>query len=139
MSTRPAGICLESTTRRRSPDLSRNCILPREPTLSRGALLDVAAHLQAEIAAPDPWRLQSNPFEHQRYASMLNAIRSHGRIGRALEIGCAAGVFSELLAPQCDSLHIVDIMPDAIRRTLHRLNGCDNVTCEVASIADDFA
>ena len=81
-------------------------------------MLDVAAHLASEISAPDPWRLQSNPFEHRRYAIMLDMIRARGHASQALEIGCAAGIFSELLAPLCTNLHIVDVMPQAIGLTL---------------------
>jgi LmbE family N-acetylglucosaminyl deacetylase len=101
--------------------------------------LDVNEHLAAEIAAPDPWRLESNPFEHKRYALMLNMIRAHGRFERALEVGCAGGFFTGLLAPLCGSLHVVDILPEAVMRAAARLKGQAHVTFEAASVTDDFA
>ena len=79
-------------------------------------LLDVPRHLRAEMTKADPWGLESNPFEHRRYAIMLDMIRSWGRSERGLEIGCAAGAFTQMLSPHCDSLHVVDVMAEAVQR-----------------------
>lgn len=101
--------------------------------------LDVREHLDAEIAAADPWRLESNPFEHKRYALMLNMIRARGPFQSALEVGCAGGFFTGLLAPLCKSLHVVDVLPEAITRVAARLAAHRNITFEAASVAEDFA
>jgi LmbE family N-acetylglucosaminyl deacetylase len=103
------------------------------------APLDVKEHLQSEIAAGDPWRLESNPFEHQRYALMLNMIRTRGPFAHGLEVGCAAGFFTGLLAGVCERLHVVDVLPEAIERAAKRLSERRNITFESASVAGDFA
>jgi LmbE family N-acetylglucosaminyl deacetylase len=102
--------------------------------------LDIEEHLRAELAAPDPWRLESNPFEDGRYRVMLEMIQAHGPFENALEIGCAAGAFTERLAPLCASLHVVDVRPEAILRTAQRLGGAGGgLTWEVASVDQPFA
>jgi len=110
--------------------------------------LNVAEHLKTEMASEDPWRLGTNLFEARRYAIILDLMRLHagehwnpdGRtFHRGLEIGCAAGVFTSLLAPHCKALHVVDVMPAAIERAAARLNSQTHITWEVSSVTDDFA
>lgn len=101
------------------------------------APFDVATHLRTEFAAADPWKLASNPFEQRRYETMLDMIRARAPFHRALEVGCAAGVFTEQLIEHCDSVHVIDVMPQAIERVKQRLGR--RVTGEVASVADQFA
>lgn len=103
------------------------------------APLDVKKHLQTEIAARDPWGLESNLFEHQRYAIMLNMIRTRGTFERGLEVGCAAGFFTGLLASYCRALHVVDVLPEAIERAARRTRDRQNITFEAASVTDEFA
>jgi LmbE family N-acetylglucosaminyl deacetylase/2-polyprenyl-3-methyl-5-hydroxy-6-metoxy-1,4-benzoquinol methylase len=103
------------------------------------ALIDVRDHLRTEISAPDPWQLASNTFEHLRYAIMLNMIRARGPFRRGLEIGCAAGFFTKLLADHCASLHVVDVLPEAIARAAAHVGPRSGLTWETASAAEDFA
>lgn len=104
------------------------------------AKLNVVEHLHTEISSEDPWRLGTNLFEQRRYAIILDMMQAHGRaFGSALEIGCAAGVFTGMLAPRCGSLHVVDVMPAAIERAAARLQDRSNITWEVSSVTDDFA
>jgi len=102
-------------------------------------LIDVKAHLQAEITTADPCVSEAIRSKLRRYAIKLDMIRAHGHFERALEIGCAAGVFTELLASHCRTLHVVDVMPQAIDRMLQRTLDHHNITCEVASATDNFA
>ena len=106
--------------------------------------LNVADHLRAEMASDDPWKLGTNLFEQRRYAIILDMMRTHAAtegamFERGLEIGCAAGVFTALLAPHCKSLHVVDVMPAAIERAATRLKDRGNITWEVSSVTEDFA
>lgn len=103
------------------------------------AALDVDQHLETEIATPDPWRLESNPFEHERYNIMLNMVRAHGPFERGLEVGCAGGFFTELVAPYCRTLHVVDVLAAAIERASRRTRGRQGITWEVASASDPFS
>lgn len=103
------------------------------------AAFNVDAHLREEIDLPDPWRLETNPFEQQRYSCMLSLIGNRPRFKNALEIGCAAGAFTAQLAGLCERLHVIDVLPEAIERAKRRLDGRGEATWEVASVADDFA
>ncbi|MCA1510290.1 nodulation methyltransferase NodS [Bradyrhizobium sp. NBAIM01] len=76
--------------------------------------------LERELAVDDPWRLDSSSFEQERYAQMLRMSRRGGDVACALEVGCAAGAFTEMLAPLCERLTVVDIMPQAIERAQRR-------------------
>uniref|UniRef100_UPI001FC7DEFA nodulation S family protein n=2 Tax=Paraburkholderia TaxID=1822464 RepID=UPI001FC7DEFA len=67
--------------------------------------------LRRELDADDPWRLDSNPFEHERHRQMLRMALSQGSVTNALEVGCAGGAFTEKLAPHCQRLTVIDIVP----------------------------
>ncbi len=63
--------------------------------------------------ADDPWAFASSPYEREKYDRSLSVLAPH--YGRALEIGCSIGVFTERLARRCDELIAVDISELAIR------------------------
>ena len=58
---------------------------------------------------------------------MLDAVRGAARFGKALEVGCAEGMFTEMLAPRCKSLLAADISPVALTRARRRLQGIERV------------
>ncbi len=108
------------------------------------ATLNIAEHLSAEIATDDPWKLSTNVFELRRYAVMLDMMRAHNptpgaKFEACLEVGCAAGVFTAMLAPYCTSMHVIDVMPKFIERAAARLKHRSDITWEVASVMDAFA
>jgi 2-polyprenyl-3-methyl-5-hydroxy-6-metoxy-1,4-benzoquinol methylase len=98
----------------------------------------VRTHLAIEIARSDPWRLQVNPFEQDRYARMLEMLGPVERFASALEIGCAAGVFTERLAERCVSLRGVDVLPEAIDRCRARLAHAPHVRYTLADISEEI-
>ncbi|MEX2220195.1 MAG: class I SAM-dependent methyltransferase [Candidatus Rokuibacteriota bacterium] len=63
----------------------------------------------------DFWELESSEFERARYARLIEVLQG-ARFPRALELGCGAGYFTRLLAPQVDHLVAYDISPSAIAR-----------------------
>lgn len=63
----------------------------------------------------DPWDLETSALDRRRYERQIELL-SDRRYGRTLEIGCAAGAFTRLLAPACDELLALDISPTAIAR-----------------------
>ncbi|KRP84831.1 SAM-dependent methyltransferase [Bradyrhizobium pachyrhizi] len=90
--------------------------------------------LERELAVDDPWRLDSNSFEQERYAQMLRISRCNGDAAHALEVGCAAGAFTEMLAPHCQQLTVVDVMPQAIERARQRTKRWSHIrwrTCDI--------
>lgn len=95
------------------------------------AWIDSSPRAQPEIkrdfSQSDPWNYTSNYLEglrHQREVEMLDRVRGIKRFGSALEIGCAEGVFTKILAGRCDSLLATDFSEDALGRARLRCR-CD--------------
>jgi len=63
--------------------------------------------------SPDPWGFSQSPFEQRRFAALLNLAQTipHDTI---LELGCAEGHFTKLLAQLSQHLTAVDISPTAV-------------------------
>jgi len=66
----------------------------------------------------DPWqyRLDAQQHRFQRELRMILAAGNGGRFCSALEIGCAEGAFTGLLAEHCDYLLAVDFSATALTR-----------------------
>lgn len=67
----------------------------------------------------DPWGYRVLSFEQERHrvaAAMLRAASANQPFSRILEIGCGEGVFTELLATNCNSLLAVDFSRVALDR-----------------------
>lgn len=90
--------------------------------------------LERELVADDPWRLEANPFERERYTQMLRMSLSRQGIASALEVGCAAGAFTEMLAPHCRRLTVVDVVPQAISRARSRTERWSHIGWKVADL-----
>ncbi|WP_439373330.1 nodulation methyltransferase NodS [Bradyrhizobium sp. DASA03120] len=90
--------------------------------------------LERELAAGDPWQLDGNPFERERHAQMLRLSLADGFVMNALEVGCAAGAFTEKLAPHCERLTVVDVVPRAIDRASLRTKQWSHITWIVSDI-----
>lgn len=99
-----------------------------------GSQLDVRRHIDEELAGADPWRLDSNPFEQQRFAAMLAAIVPGAPYDHVLEVGCAAGAFTQQLLPHCVALDLIDISRHALERTADRLGRPGNLTLHETDI-----
>jgi SAM-dependent methyltransferase len=74
----------------------------------------------------DPWNYRSSEYERDKYAATLAALGPWS-YGRALEVGCSIGVFSELLAPRCEQLVAIDFSTRALALAGERLGGLANV------------
>jgi SAM-dependent methyltransferase len=91
-------------------------------------------HYQALFRdANDPWRYRTSPERgSDRFAAaleMLDAVRPEGRLfGEVLEIGCAEGLFTELLASRCDRLLAVDVSDIALGRARDRCRSRPDVS-----------
>jgi O-antigen/teichoic acid export membrane protein/SAM-dependent methyltransferase len=101
----------------------------------KDALRDSSARQRAELnrefeRSVDPWDYATNPLERQRHrreAEMLDAVRGGEKFEDALEVGCAEGIFTEILAERCESLFAVDISPVALARARARRAWDDRV------------
>jgi protein-L-isoaspartate O-methyltransferase len=72
---------------------------------------------------------KEDPFEfsephcvarHAHVCEILSAVRGSRKFRRALEVGCAEGMFSQRLAEQCDSVLATDVSAVALRRARAR-------------------
>jgi SAM-dependent methyltransferase len=71
----------------------------------------------------DPFLYTTNPLEQTRFCrqrELLDIGRAGKRFERAVEIGSAEGVFTEMLAEICESLLVLDLSPTALERTRRR-------------------
>jgi SAM-dependent methyltransferase len=87
--------------------------------------------------ADDPWSFASSLYEQRKYALTVDALPRE-RYLSAFEPGCSIGVLTELLAPRCDSLLAVDIIPSALRRAVSRLKDYENVIVESRAIPESW-
>src|SRR5205823_10803778 len=87
------------------------------------------ARFEREFAArPDPWDY-AGPLAGERHAHALGLLDAAGllAVDRALEVGCAEGHFSALLAPRCRALLAVDVSTLAIDRARARCHSATGV------------
>ena len=104
--------------------------------------MDTAQQLAAETAKAffdklwsngDPWNLDANPFEQSKYdaqLAVLDSDRAGRRYDRALEIGCAAGAFTQRLASRCEAVVGLDIAQPAISMARQRAEAAGLVNVE---------
>jgi SAM-dependent methyltransferase len=73
----------------------------------------------------DPWGLDVAPLDQRRYDRQVELLAGRSYAG-ALEVGCAAGSFTERLAPLCSRVLALDIASSAVERARERaLPGVD--------------
>jgi 2-polyprenyl-3-methyl-5-hydroxy-6-metoxy-1,4-benzoquinol methylase len=82
----------------------------------------------------DPWDYATSPYEQGKYRRTLDALPE--RTGPTLELGCSVGVFTEMLAPRCESLLAIDFSPAALRLAGRRLSGVANVELRQATLPE---
>jgi SAM-dependent methyltransferase len=63
----------------------------------------------------DFWGFETSEYERTRYARLIQLLQG-ARYALGLELGCGAGHFTRLLAPQVDRLVAYDVSPSAIAR-----------------------
>lgn len=99
------------------------------------AALDSPARGQAELnrefePQEDPWNYTTVSYQIDRIRlemDMLDGVCGNARFGKALEVGCAEGIFTEELVSRCESLLAADISSVALARARHRLQGKESV------------
>lgn len=82
----------------------------------------------------DPWGYTS-PYEQTKYQQTLDFVPD--RVGRALELGCAEGHFTEQLASRVGELVAADISQLALDRAGERCAGFENVDFVRLDLAED--
>lgn len=131
------------TTLIRLPDPPRSWLVRRLPTSFVGAEMraglarDPEYFDQLYTEAEDPYGFDRNSFEKLKFDRLVDVCGDR-RFGRALELGCAVGSFTELLAPRCREVVAVDISAAAVRATSARLSDAPGVRCEVRNLPGDM-
>lgn len=77
----------------------------------------------------DPWGHLASEYERERYEWTIAALGGR-HVGRALEVGCSLGMFTEMLARHCDDVLGVDISEVSVSRARERLADVPNVSFE---------
>ncbi len=85
----------------------------------------------------DPWRFETKPYEHQKYAVTL-ANLPRQRYRSALELGCSIGVLTRLLSARADHLLSIDAAQLAVDRARARCADLPNVEVRRATLPDEF-
>jgi len=78
---------------------------------------------------PDPWGYETTAEAQRliRTAQLLDSVAQGRRFRSAIEIGCAEGTFTELLAERCEELIAVDFVPLVLERARQRRDWGDRV------------
>lgn len=82
------------------------------------------------VHTKDPYGFDTRPEERERLQHalrMLEDVRPGARFGPAMEVGCAEGAFTEMLAAHCDCLLAVDLSPTALQRARSRRSWSEDV------------
>jgi 2-polyprenyl-3-methyl-5-hydroxy-6-metoxy-1,4-benzoquinol methylase len=79
-------------------------------------------------ASSDPWE-STTAREQERFAVTLQTLAASrtSRFNNAVELGCAEGIFTELLAPLCNKLVALDYSQVALDRARTRLGSSHSV------------
>jgi 2-polyprenyl-3-methyl-5-hydroxy-6-metoxy-1,4-benzoquinol methylase len=88
----------------------------------------------------DPWKYETNPAEKMRFAQqaeLLDVARKERLFPSALEIGCAEGIFTEVMADRCESLLVLDISATALARTQSRREWAGSVRFGAFDLLND--
>ncbi|HST56469.1 MAG TPA: SAM-dependent methyltransferase [Solirubrobacteraceae bacterium] len=83
----------------------------------------------------DPWGYDSRAYEREKYAATLAALGARS-YGRALELGCSIGAFTELLSSRCGALTALDFSPRAVALARARTRLLTNVTIREAAFPE---
>jgi cyclopropane fatty-acyl-phospholipid synthase-like methyltransferase len=84
---------------------------------------------------PDPWQFRSSPYERAKYIATLAALR-HDRYSHALELGCAIGELTHMLAGVSGQLTAVDTSPTALDQARRTCAGLAHVHFIQAHVPD---
>jgi len=98
---------------------------PETTARNRGSQDDRQAYWEEVFQEPDPWNYGS-PYEQEKYARQIELL-PEGPIGKALELACAEGRFTEKLASYVEQLIATDISATALERARERCSLRENI------------
>lgn len=96
---------------------------------------DRRGYWEALFAAPDPWNYGSD-YETEKYRRTLDLL-PETPIAQALELACAEGRFTHMLAPRVGRLLATDIAARALERAAERCRNVSNVAFQRLDLEAD--
>ncbi|MCV2491386.1 nodulation S family protein [Geodermatophilus sp. YIM 151500] len=87
-------------------------------------------------ASDDPWSMRSRWYERRKYALTV-AVLPRARFASAVEVGCAVGELTALLAPRCDRLVAWDVSGAAVALARARTAALPGVSVERRAVPAD--
>lgn len=81
----------------------------------------------------DPWNYATSPFEAHKRSILLRACGAR-LYGNGLELACAIGETTRVLAPRCLRLLALDASPTALAEAHRRIGGRRNVSFMLARL-----
>ncbi len=85
----------------------------------------------------DPFGFDRNPEERLKFARTLE-VCGNGPWGRVLELGCAVGTFTEVLADNASDVLAIDVSQAAVDQVARRLQDKPNVRTRAMDIPAEF-
>ncbi|MDX8495212.1 trifunctional glycosyltransferase/class I SAM-dependent methyltransferase/polysaccharide deacetylase [Mesorhizobium sp. VK22B] len=120
---------------RSSAEPAEGLAAPRRARAADGHDNDRTSFWNRRFATEDPWNYRS-PYEQEKYERQLEILPA-GPIGRALELACAEGHFTQHLAARVGRLTATDISDVAVGRARARCSGRPNVEFGVLDFSAD--
>jgi 2-polyprenyl-3-methyl-5-hydroxy-6-metoxy-1,4-benzoquinol methylase len=74
----------------------------------------------------DPWNYENSPYEKEKYQTTLSALPRE-KYRRVLEVGCAIGVFTQMLKDRAESILAVDVSSKAVDAAIIRNQGNNKI------------
>jgi glycosyltransferase involved in cell wall biosynthesis/peptidoglycan/xylan/chitin deacetylase (PgdA/CDA1 family) len=97
--------------------------------------IDRKTYWEKTFEVADPWTYDSE-YETRKYAQTLSLLEG-GPVRKALELGCAEGIFTRRLAPRVGQLVAADISDRALERARERCRAEPNVDFQQIDFFDD--
>ncbi len=85
----------------------------------------------------DPYNFASSPYEAEKYAHTMRLLGGR-TYERALEVGAAEGVFTEILAPHCREVLAIELADAAVARARDRLAHLEHVRVIQGTLPEDM-
>lgn len=111
---------------------------PAADVLARSGRTDPASFEARYRLEADPWGFASSLYEREKYARTLGALNDLLTFSRALELGCANGELTALLAARCRTLVALDAAPSAVTRARARCADAPGVEVIEATLPEQL-